>query len=678
MKTNIFSFFCALMIVSTALFAQKQFTPEQFMTGSSSGNEYYFTIPPAYLVNNSVDRIALYITSLSDGNATVEVASKGYKVNVTLKAYKTSEIIMPIPAAQVFTKADNVPAPVEKVYEQAGIHITSDVQVVVYASVRVQFTSDTFTPLPVESLGTEYVVSSMEDMSVMYPGFNFPSMTFITAAYDNTELTITLGGTTKNSTTGGRLGTTIWTVYLNKGDVYAISSLSAGMDVTGTRIKSTLPVNVVSGNQCANVPAGMRWCDYIAECELPTYSHGKTYILPMNEGRKIHFYMKAQASGSSDVNLKRNGVPFTLLRGNATTSDGYFVGDANSSNTATVIEGDNPFTITLFNKGQEVDNVASDPFQMVAIPIEQYSNSYIFNTPGINGGLGFTINNMSIITPLDANDKIPSDMMFGIYTGGTMNWQTLASVYGDTVSSIVTVNGVRWGIKMCKLPGDNIYAMTSSLPFGLYSFGASNYDSYGHPAVVLTRQIGISDTEPPTVTVSTNPSKGTFASGGVSDIIAGKDEPLGKIALLPTSSNVVLKYNPEYAIRKSSTEWSLRPKDPSKSATADIVFCDKAGNRVVKTFKYEAGTLSVDDDAIRLMPLAYPNPTNKSSVIEFTGFGLSELRLHNLMGEQVFNSSFIANGNTKQIIDLDNLSVGIYVLHISSGGYHTTLKIVRE
>lgn len=678
MKANIFSILCALALVSTGLFAQKQFMPEQFMVGSSSGYEYYFTVPPTYITNSSTDKFALYIASQSSGTAIVEVSSKGYRSVVNVSANRTSELIIPLSVAQVFTKSDNAVAPAEQVYPEAGIHITSDVQVVVYASVRVQYTSDTFTPLPVEALGTDYVISSMEDMTAMYGGFNLPSMAFITAAYDNTEINITFAGDALNSTSGGRLGGTSWSVTLNKGDVYPIVTYKAGMDVTGTRIKASLPINVVSGNQCANVPAKVRWCDYIAECELPTYSHGKTYILPINEGRQTHFYMKAQASGGANVNLQRNGLSFTTLRGNSTTIDGYYVGDANTTNTATVIEGDNPFTITLFNKGQEVDNVKADPFQMVAIPVEQYANSYIFNTPGINGGLRFEVNNMSIITPLDSNDQIPSDMMFGELSGGTINWQSLATVFDSSTKEIVTVNGVRWGIKMCKLPRDNVYAINSSQPFGLYLFGASNYDSYGHPAVVLSRQIGFTDTEPPTVTISSNPTKGAFASGTVSDLRAGVDVPLGKIALLPSSSNVILKYNPDYAILNKSSEWSLHPKDPSKNATAELVFSDKVGNRILKNFKYEAGTLSVNDDANILMPFVYPNPTHKTSVIEFTGFGQTELRLVTLMGEKVLSSSLNAFGNTKQTIDFDNLSTGIYVLHISSGGYYTTLKIVRD
>ena len=49
-------------------------------------------------------------------------------------------------------------------------------------------------------------------------------------------------------------------------------------DPTGTRVSSTNSVAVFSGNECANVPANVTYCDHVEEQMIPVASWDTEYM----------------------------------------------------------------------------------------------------------------------------------------------------------------------------------------------------------------------------------------------------------------------------------------------------------------------------------------------------------------------------------------------------------------
>lgn len=212
----------------------------------------------------------------------VEVEGQGYQRVFFTQPYQIYPLEMVPGNAQPYEKKGNEAAPPEQVYPGKAIRIRSSAPIVVYGVTRFCYTSDSFLAYPIRVLGKEYIVSSMADMTWMYPGYNLPSETVIAAPYDNTKVTVTIGGNAMTETSGGlRPGQTrTWT--LNRNDVLAIATgnnFREG-DLSGTLIRASKPVAVLSGNQCANVPTDLRWCDFIDDMEIPTDMWGKVYLVP--------------------------------------------------------------------------------------------------------------------------------------------------------------------------------------------------------------------------------------------------------------------------------------------------------------------------------------------------------------------------------------------------------------
>ncbi len=502
MRVPTLAFVCILAVIRcitpTTLLASGEIRHDEIHTITSSalktmgnaGTEFYVTFLPCYEESADINKLLLYIASTSEGTVTVEVAAKNFTVTKDLVANDVVSIELAPGIGQVFSKSTKSGIPPEQVYQNAAVHITATVPVVVCAATRFSFTSGTYLALPVQTLGREYIVSSMADMSWMYSGLSLPSETAIVAAYDGTEVEFTLGGPLATVSSGGMRSGQFTTFTMNKGDVWIIGNGATNKesDLTGSKVKASKPVGVISGNQCANVPTNIRWCDFITEMEIPTSMWGRYLQLPRNTSRTNGYFMKVFAK-EPNTRVSYNGSLWKVIQtagGKEGTGWIYQRVDATGNNVLS-LSADKPISATVFNTGQEDDNVAADPSQMNILPVEQYQTSMIFSTPGTRNGVGFTSNLIGIIFEVDAATQgIPADLEFGVTTNGQWNWRPLSAVFGPLFATRdifqQRVNGKLYAFKECSLPGDNLYGLRCSTPFMCYCYGGSNYESYGHPA----------------------------------------------------------------------------------------------------------------------------------------------------------------------------------------------------
>jgi hypothetical protein len=573
--------------------------------GGAAGTEFYFSFPPCYEVAGSGNNLVLYIAAASRTRVLIEVEGRSFQTIRYTLPNDVIEVVISPGIGQAYSKQPNDAPPPDQVWPGAGLHVKSAAPIVVYGVTRFQYTSDSFLAYPVHTLGKQYIISSMADMTWMYPGYVLPSEVTVTAPYDNTRVTVRIGGTAPTVTASGLRPGQVRTWNLNRGDVLVISTRedSKEGDLSGTVITATKPVAVVSGNQCANVPTDLRWCDFIADMELPTEVWGKMYFVPRVITRKNAAMLKIQAK-EPNTRVFRNGSFWRVIQtAGGTEGTGYIYDRATPDGLGGVvaISGDKPIGVMFFNTGQEDDNVTSDPFQMTIYPVEQYQREIIFSTPGARGGIyNFSQNNVIVVYPLTEQNTMPPDLEWGEVTGGQVVWRPVSAVFGPTLGDVfpMTYQGKRYAAKVLSI-GNGAYRLRCSQPFAAYSYGLSNYDSYGHPTSAALAVL-LPDTIPPRPRYVVNCDGSVSGeSGGDAEVTDYPNEDdirsnLAMIYLDPANSrNYTLDYDPFIPGETRTTRWRLRVDNPDEDAIAYVVFRDRANNDTVIVVEYKARRVTI-------------------------------------------------------------------------------------
>lgn len=104
------------------------------------------------------------------------------------------------------------------------------------------------------------------------------------------------------------------------------------------------------------------------------------------------------------------------------------------------------------------------------------------------------------------------------------------------------------------------------------------------------------------------------------------------------------------------------------------------------TFNYENVTESLDMEEVtqNISFGVYPNPSLDKKInliydIDRLSANVNEVSIYSTTGQKVFESSLKKNlGFYNQVLDLNNLSAGIYMLQFTSGDYSITKKIILK
>ena len=673
---------------------------------NQAGTEFYFSFPPCYEEESSGNdnSLRVFIASDAEQNVTVEVPGKGFSVTRRILANDAIEVRIPTNIAQPFLKKGRDLAPTEAVYPGAAVHVISESPVVCYGVTRYLFTSDGFLALPVARLGTEYIVGAWPQYTAPGAGYQLASITTISAAYDNTTVTFEMGGNNVSRTTGGLNPGQSRTFVMNAGDVLCVAGSGDNQDVSGSFVSADKPVGVVSGNQCANVPKGIQWCDYISEMNAPLYTWGTEYhvtpIIDRLNNPIIRIFAK-----EPNTAIYKDGQPWRVI--NRTTrleGSGYIeerppLGiDGKPCVSVISSDADKPISIIVYNTGQEDDNVPSDPFQMGLIPYQQYSNEIVWTTPGAVGAtMPFDKHYVNLVYPL-VNGAIPDDLEFATVVGGQFVWESVSTRFGSEIGQTfpVPVNGRAYAFKRLKLPGDGVYRLRCSQLIGAYAYGFSNYDSYGYPCGGMYNDLSIDDNLAPVLTVVPVPApfgeKPAGIQGKVTDMPADKKNR-SNLALIyldkRVSENCRLTFGQSeqfIAGISSETDWKLAVIDNTMPAKGVVVFCDRNGNDTSITYNYTPGVNSADDyenGATSLHAAVYPNPATqlaRLTITSQTGANAS-VKVISSVGRTIFTLDNVAltSGNTTLTLPIEELPSGAYRAVISSGllTSSTSFMIVR-
>ncbi len=455
------------LLCSNALAAQdKSNRGKEFWLGY--GHTYTFEIPDGLNGLNS-QNLKLYISAEETATVTVSVNGTSWSRTVNIPANSVDfSIDLPKSGPEDCRLLDEG-------LSQRGVHIISDVPVVVYAhEFNTQMSGATML-MPVETYGYSYY-------SVNYTqspfGFDAYSWFFVVASEDNTRLQITPANDTKK----GWLAGETYTVNLNKGEVYNVFGKvinEIGNDMTGSKVVSISgddgkchPVALFSGSSI------VRFCDgdggeVIKQQVFPASAWGTRYLtwhMLVNAAGNIttpfpNFYRIIVKDPGTVV--KRNGVVLTGLVKNLyyeyTSTDGDY------------IEADKPILMAQFSPNQNKcvgnsQNSLGDPEMFFLTPMEQGMKKVTFYS---TKNSVITVNYASAIVH---KDGIASFTVDGVpLTAANYITHPYNSDYRVVVKRLLGAAAQ--------------HSMKSDSAFSSQIYGIGNFESYGYIGGTLVNNL---------------------------------------------------------------------------------------------------------------------------------------------------------------------------------------------
>lgn len=311
-----------------------------------------------------------------------------------------------------------------------GFKISSATAISGYYLSRAPQSTDMSYLIDGSKLGTSYVTASYGNT------IGQPEQISVQATVNNTKVTITPNGGAA------------FDVTLNAGQTYMYTRAA---DLTGSRVTSTAPVAVFSGNQCSNIPSGNTYCDHIDEQMVSVDQLSTSYLLgktPRTGAQGDVFRVVAAEDGT--IVSADGAVVATLDKGQ------FYEGRVT---TGTQIETSKPALVAQYLIGQTQAGSNTDPAMTIVPGSDQWLDSYVFATP--SGTADF-----------------PTDFISLVLKTSSLSSLMVAGVAADT-SGFMTLglSGFSFGnIDVSDTSGP--FSITASDPFQLLLSGYDSFDTY--------------------------------------------------------------------------------------------------------------------------------------------------------------------------------------------------------
>jgi len=152
-----------------------------------------------------------------------------------------------------------------------------------------------------------------------------------------------------------------------------------------------------------------------------------------------------------------------------------------------VISGDKPISVTQYNTSKHDDDVVSDPFQMLLVPIELYQKEITFNTLGSSYGTLFPYNYINLCCESDEYGNLPDNLEIAFYNDkdSVFVWHRLKDTLGTQGQPFYkNLDDKQYSYTTFLIPRNGVYKLRAEKPLQAYMYGFSEFDSYGMPASV--------------------------------------------------------------------------------------------------------------------------------------------------------------------------------------------------
>jgi hypothetical protein len=350
------------------------------------------------------------------------------------------------------------------------------------------FSNDASLLLPSTAMTGNYRVTSEADWSLVPEGATLT----ITGTKAGTSVTmyvapgghVVAGGGIADTPGGGTL-----TFTVGAGDVVELVS-DGTSDFTGSLIKATAPVQVISAMPCVYEPFQTTQscnsnfdcptqacsgspgfclvpaCDHIEQTVFPAETLGKHYFVsqptapnstataPVLKGHVVRFVGNVAGTTLTYPGGAPAGAPTTLSAGQ--------VVDMGIVTTDFEVEGNNEFAVVDFMLGGSVLDPSGglgDPSQSNVVGVEQYRVKYVFLAP-----TDYTESYVDITMPMTATVTLDGATLFQLDVTPTL----ISSGYG--IARVPLMPGV-----------NGAHVLTSTAGVGIQVIGYGNYTSYQYP-----------------------------------------------------------------------------------------------------------------------------------------------------------------------------------------------------
>ena len=238
-------------------------------------------------------------------------------------------------------------------------------------------------------------------------------------------------------------------------------------DLTGTRIVSNKPLTVISGHECANVPASQSYCEHIAEHIPPTSTWGKKFLLVPFGGRSVGQYYKVVASmDETSFTLACNSTPNILLLPTAGSFEEFFT----TSDAYCSLISDKSVLVSQLGIGGSMDGIG-DPIISIVPPVTHYTNYFSFSSVNVSS---FDIHQISV-SVLSESFQPGNIRLDGLPIAA--NWNTIYNSEGTIVGYGCHVS----------VAGGSVHTVrhdkgSAKLAVMVYGFSSSVSSGYGYLA----------------------------------------------------------------------------------------------------------------------------------------------------------------------------------------------------
>ena len=157
-----------------------------------------------------------------------------------------------------------------------------------------------------------------------------------------------------------------------------VTFLTSEDDLTGTKVTGSCYLSVITGHQCAFIPANVQSCDGILEQIPPTETWGFNFFLSPLAKRLSTGYRFIAGASNTVVKHVCNGMEpdtFTLARA------GIFRDLLLHMPTYCYVACNQPLLVAQYSLGQQYGGIFdgfADPFLTLIVPVGQFNNEYSF------------------------------------------------------------------------------------------------------------------------------------------------------------------------------------------------------------------------------------------------------------------------------------------------------------
>jgi gliding motility-associated-like protein len=313
------------------------------------------------------ERLDFFIVSDVATSGTVSIPLQGFSVDFDVVPNVTTTVNIPNILAEPFSSEQ---------IEEMGVFIEALDTISVFAINFKGFTADGSKILPIQSLGTEYMINSYDGLVF---GLDLSSEFAIVATEDGTVVEITPSA----NTVGGHAAGVPFTVAMDAGELYLVKAEGEALDLTGSTVKAAPESGVCrtfavfSGVVCANIPYdGCTACDHIYEQEFPTNTWGKEYyVVPFDFASS--YSARILAKEDNTIVTVNGDPPFVLNAGEyedfSEISEPYCVNSDKGINVTQFMNGitcavaGDPAMLFLNDSRQQIKNITFSTVESTVI-----------------------------------------------------------------------------------------------------------------------------------------------------------------------------------------------------------------------------------------------------------------------------------------------------------------------